>query len=99
MKLNLQQLKQIVRISDYLGTREKEKDFFIHSPFRAEKTPSFKIKFNRNKYCIEILKRLKNLHNNKLFNRNKYCIEIGVLFLLFIITKTFNRNKYCIEIF
>ena len=43
MKLNLQQLKQIVRISDYLGTREKEKDFFIHSPFRAEKTPSFKI--------------------------------------------------------
>jgi DNA primase len=43
MKLNLQQLKQIVRIADYLKTEEKEKDFFIHSPFRAEKTPSFKI--------------------------------------------------------
>ena len=41
--MNLQQLKQIVRIADYLNTEEKEKDFFIHSPFRAEKTPSFKI--------------------------------------------------------
>ena len=41
--MNLQQLKQIVRISDYLGTEEKEKEFYIHSPFRAEKTPSFKI--------------------------------------------------------
>ena len=41
--MNLQQLKQIVRISDYLGTGEKEKEFYIHSPFRAEKTPSFKI--------------------------------------------------------
>lgn len=41
--MNLHQLKKIVRISDYLGTEEKEKDFFIQSPFRAEKTPSFKI--------------------------------------------------------
>ena len=41
--MNLQQLKQIVRISDYLGTEEKEKEFYIHSPFRSEKTPSFKI--------------------------------------------------------
>ena len=42
--MNLQQLKQTVRIADYLGlTEEKEKDFFIQSPFRAEKTPSFKI--------------------------------------------------------
>ena len=41
--MNLQQLKQTVRIADYLKTEEKEKDFFIHSPFRAEKTPSFKI--------------------------------------------------------
>ena len=42
--MNLQQLKQTVRIADYLGlTEEKEKDFFIHSPFRVEKTPSFKI--------------------------------------------------------
>ena len=41
--MTLQQLKQIVRIADYLNTEEKEKDFFIHSPFRAEKTPSFKI--------------------------------------------------------
>ena len=41
--MNLHQLKKIVRISDYLGIIEKEKDFFIQSPFRAEKTPSFKI--------------------------------------------------------
>ena len=42
--MKLQQLKQTVRIADYLGlTEEKEKDFFIYSPFRAEKTPSFKI--------------------------------------------------------
>ena len=42
--MKLQQLKQTVRIADYLGlTGEKEKDFFIQSPFRAEKTPSFKI--------------------------------------------------------
>ena len=42
--MKLQQLKQTVRIADYLGlTEEKEKDFFIQSPFRAEKTPSFKI--------------------------------------------------------
>ena len=41
--MNLHQLKKIVRISDYLGTGEKEKEFYIHSPFRAEKTPSFKI--------------------------------------------------------
>ena len=41
--MNLRQLKQIVRISDYLGTEEKEKEFYIHSPFRSEKTPSFKI--------------------------------------------------------
>ena len=42
--MKLQQLKQTVRIADYLGlTEEKEKDFFIYSPFRAEKTPSFQI--------------------------------------------------------
>ena len=42
--MNLHQLKQTVRIADYLGlTEEKEKDFFIQSPFRVEKTPSFKI--------------------------------------------------------
>ena len=41
--MNLQQLKQIVRIADYLNTEEKEKEFYIHSPFRSEKTPSFKI--------------------------------------------------------
>ena len=41
--MKLQQLKQTIRIANYLGTEEKEKDFFIHSPFRAEKTPSFKI--------------------------------------------------------
>jgi len=41
--MNLQQLKQTVRIANYLGTEEKEKEFYIHSPFRAEKTPSFKI--------------------------------------------------------
>ena len=42
--MTLHQLKQTVRIADYLGlTGEKEKDFFIQSPFRAEKTPSFKI--------------------------------------------------------
>jgi DNA primase len=41
--MTLQQLKQIVRIANYLGTEEKEKEFYIHSPFRSEKTPSFKI--------------------------------------------------------
>ena len=41
--MTLQQLKQIVRIADYLNTEEKEKEFYLHSPFRAEKTPSFKI--------------------------------------------------------
>ena len=42
--MTLHQLKQTVRIADYLGlTEEKEKDFFIQSPFRVEKTPSFKI--------------------------------------------------------
>ena len=46
--MNLQQLKQTVRIADYLGTEEKEKEFYIHSPFRAEKTPSFKINPNLN---------------------------------------------------
>jgi len=46
--MNLQQIKQIVRIADYLGTEEKEKEFYIHSPFRMEKTPSFKINPNLN---------------------------------------------------
>jgi DNA primase len=46
--MNLQQLKQIVRIADYLNTEEKEKEFYIHSPFRSEKTPSFKINPNLN---------------------------------------------------
>ena len=41
--MKLQQLKQTVRIANYLGTEEKEKEFYIHSPFRSEKTPSFKI--------------------------------------------------------
>ena len=46
--MTLQQLKQIVRIADYLNTEEKEKEFYIHSPFRSEKTPSFKINPNLN---------------------------------------------------
>ena len=43
MNLDLQELKQSVRIADYLGVEEKEKEFFINSPFRDERTPSFKI--------------------------------------------------------
>lgn len=46
--MTLQQLKQIVRISNYLGAEEKEKEFYIHSPFRSERTPSFKINPNLN---------------------------------------------------
>jgi len=44
----LQELKQAVRITEYLGVEEKEKEFFIYSPFRQEKTPSFKINPNKN---------------------------------------------------
>ena len=47
--MTLQELKKIVKITDVLGIQNIEKnEFFIKSPFRDEKTPSFKINILKN---------------------------------------------------
>jgi DNA primase len=77
--MTLQELKQAVRISEYLGVEEKEKEFFIHSPFREEKTPSFKINPLKNTWydfgigeggtIIDLIAMLENVSIKEAVNR------------------------------
>ncbi len=46
--MNIQALKKQIKITDILNIKEEKNEFFICSPLRAEKTPSFKINQAKN---------------------------------------------------